>query len=78
MCYLGTNVMIMRDALFVTPDKKQSDVINFELSAESSLHKLRNGTRDLIPANRKVVLVEKKSVGSPRDFNFKAITIRFH
>ena len=46
---------------FVTSDKKQSDVINFEVSAESPLHKLRNGTRVLIPADGKVTLVGKKS-----------------
>lgn len=43
--------LILIDASFVTPDKKQSDVINSEVSAESSLHKLRNGTRVLIPAD---------------------------
>jgi len=66
------------DVPFVTLDKKQSDVINFEVSAESPLHKHRNGTRVLIPADGKVTLVGKKSVGSPRDFNLEAITIRFH
>lgn len=65
------------DAPFVA-DKKQSDVINSEVGAESPLHKLRNGTRVLIPADRKVALVEKKSAGSSRDFNLEAITIRFH
>lgn len=69
---------ILSDAPLVTPDKKQSDVINSEVSAESPLHKLRNGTRVLIPADGKVALVEKKSVGSSRDFNLEAITIRFH
>lgn len=66
------------DASFVAPDEKQSDVINSKVSAESPLHKLRNGTRVLIPADGKVALVGKKSVGSPRDFNLEAITIRFH
>jgi len=69
---------ILIDAPFLTLDKKQLDVINSEVSAESPLHKLRNGTRVLILANRKVALVGKKSAGSPRDFNLEAITIRFH
>lgn len=66
------------DTPFVTADKKQSDVINSEVGAESPLHKLRNGTRVLIPADGKVALAEKKSLGSSRDFNLEAITIRFH
>lgn len=43
--------LILIDAPFVTPDKKQSDVINSEVGAETPLHKLRNGTRVLIPAD---------------------------
>lgn len=71
--------LILTGMPFVIPDKIQSDVINSKVSAESSLHKLRNGTRVLIPADGKVALASKKAPAlSARDFNLEAITIRFH
>jgi len=73
--------LVFADVPFVIPRKKQSDVINSKVSAESPLHKPRNGTRVLILADGKVALARKKSAGSlaaRRDFNLEAITIRFH